>query len=355
LPLAIKALVDTDPRKGQFILTGSSNMFASRHVADSLAGRLRTLTLWPLTAAEIHRAPPSRLIDWALGDAPDPGLLRVPVATRQDVIRLLLEGGFPEIRTLSLRTRQRQYRDNLDLMIDRDVADVMPIRKPDALRRLVDQLAARTANEVSVADLSKALSVRRETVDLYIDVLVRLSVVVRLGAWAAGASNREIKAPKFHLVDSGLLCALRGFRENTFDADADPAALGAVLESYVFNELVRAAPLQDEPAHLFHWRHADGREIDILIEAGRHLIAIEVEASSLINRDSFRHLRWFAREGPGRDRPVTGIVFHLGKEALSFGDRMFALPVAALWSSLNPQFRRNSASTLRSSAGPIQS
>ena len=45
LALAIKRVVDTDRRKGQFVLTGSSNIFTTTDVADSLAGRMRTLKL----------------------------------------------------------------------------------------------------------------------------------------------------------------------------------------------------------------------------------------------------------------------------------------------------------------------
>ena len=47
LALAIKRIVDASNRTGQFVLTGSSNIFSTQHVADSLAGRMLTLTLWP--------------------------------------------------------------------------------------------------------------------------------------------------------------------------------------------------------------------------------------------------------------------------------------------------------------------
>ena len=57
LALAIKRLVDRDRRKGQFILTGSSNIFTTTEVADSLAGRMRTLKLWPLSVAEAVKGP----------------------------------------------------------------------------------------------------------------------------------------------------------------------------------------------------------------------------------------------------------------------------------------------------------
>jgi predicted AAA+ superfamily ATPase len=60
LALAIKRVVDTNRRKGQLVLTGSSNVFTITDVADSLAGRMRTLKLWPLSVAEVKRARVSR-------------------------------------------------------------------------------------------------------------------------------------------------------------------------------------------------------------------------------------------------------------------------------------------------------
>lgn len=69
LALSIKKMVDGNRRKGQFVLTGSSNVFTTMEVADSLAGRMRTLKLWPLSAAEISTVPVNRLMDWAMQEA----------------------------------------------------------------------------------------------------------------------------------------------------------------------------------------------------------------------------------------------------------------------------------------------
>ncbi|MGI9135244.1 MAG: AAA family ATPase, partial [Rhodoferax sp.] len=49
LLLAIKKSVDEDRRPGRFLLTGSANLMALPTVADSLAGRLETLLLLPLS------------------------------------------------------------------------------------------------------------------------------------------------------------------------------------------------------------------------------------------------------------------------------------------------------------------
>ncbi|WP_299870080.1 ATP-binding protein [uncultured Roseobacter sp.] len=335
LALAIKRVVDTNRRKGQFVLTGSSNVFTTTDVADSLAGRMRTLKLWPLSGAEIKSAPVNRLADWAMQKDPQLGQIAdTEPVSRSEYIDLILAGGLPETRALPLRSRQRQYRDYIDAVVERDVADIMQVRKPDALRILIDQMAARSAQEINTSDLAKLTKLQRVTVDQYLDILIRLSMLTKLGAWTSGEGKREIKNPKYHFVDSGIACALRRFTDATFDIDNNPQALGGLLESFVLNELLRALPMQDADYRLYHWRNPDQREVDILIDGGSDLVCIEVKSSASVSSEDFKHLKWFAKDGPGRSRTCTGIVFYLGQEKLTFGDRNFAVPVSALWSAV---------------------
>ncbi|MGO7309860.1 AAA family ATPase, partial [Rhizobium ruizarguesonis] len=64
---------------GQFVLTCSSNIFTSSQVADSLAGRVHTMTMLPLSMAEARRMGPARILDWASAeDGPDPAALPKP-------------------------------------------------------------------------------------------------------------------------------------------------------------------------------------------------------------------------------------------------------------------------------------
>jgi len=331
LSLSIKRIVDANRRKGQFVLTGSSNVFTSAEIADSLAGRMRTLQLWPLSAAEINRSEPQYILDWAIQKEPKLAQLKIPDAlSRSDYINLILMGGYPEIRELSLRPRHRQYRDYLNSVVERDVADILPIRKTDVLRRLIDQMAARSGQEINVAELTKLLGVRRETIAQYIDVLERLSLIVKLGAWTSGEGKREVKNAKYHFADSGLASALRRFNTTTFDIEENPTALGGILESYIFNEFQRSLPLQDEDIRLYHWRSSDKKEIDVLADAGSKLVGIEVKSAATVSNDDFKHLRWFANDGPGKNRMFTGIVFYMGTEKLTFGNRQFALPISSL-------------------------
>ncbi len=334
LALAIKRIVDERRRMGQFILTGSSNVFTNAHVADSLAGRVQTLTMLPLSGAEVQRKGPARILDWA-SRTPEPSLRDLPKpepVSRNGYIQELLAGGYPEIRNLPDRSRQRRYRDYVDTIVERDVADLIKVRKSDAMRRLIDQIAARTANELNVQEMGSIIGVQRPTIETYLDVLTKLSLMSRLPAWTSGEAGRDIRQPKVHLVDTGIVAALRNLTSKSFLADANPAALGGVLETFVHNELLKSLPHQQSHWRLYHWRHQRGREIDILAETNRTIVGFEMKASSNVDLNDFRHLQWFRTDGPGSAWNVIGIVVYLGDRPLTFGSKLFALPLSSFWS-----------------------
>lgn len=338
LPLAIKEVVDRTPRrKGRIILTGSSNVFRTAAVADALPGRISTLTLGPLSLAETRKVPPSRLLDWAVGDDPDLAAIDTPeILSREQCIDIVLRGGFPEPYELELRDGHRLYREYVSAIVERDVADIIRIRKTDKLRRLIDQLAARTAQPINVSNLASRLQLHRQTVEQHVDVLVRLSLLDQLGAWASGEPGREVKAPKFHYIDTGMCSALRSLTPSNFVPGSPGAtALGGLLESFVLGQVRLSLPFQSTEHRLYHWRHRDNREVDIVAETGTNLVAMEVKAASGVSKADFKHLEWF-RTNPANNWRVTGIVFYLGERMLSFGDRLFALPVSSLWSDVSP-------------------
>lgn len=334
ITLALKRIVDEEHRSGQFVLTGSSDIFLAGKAYDSLAGRVLTLTLCPFSSAEIAERAPCRLLDIVseqpldcLGALPKPQ----PFA-RAGVVDLIVRGGFPEIRKLDDTDRMHRYMSYLDSIVERDVAPIAEVRKPDAMRRLIDQLAVRTAEELNIAALCKALGVRKETVTDYIDILSRLGIVHRLGAWTSSGGKREIRASKLHFLDTGCATALRAEDSSSFSLGADPVALGHLLETFFFIELEKSLPFLVKRWLLYHWRQPP-HEVDIVAEApGRLLALFEIKASATVGIDDFRHINWFLAEGPGKSYKGIGFVVYLGTELLSFGANRIALPLSLLWS-----------------------
>lgn len=334
ITLALKRIVDRDRRHGQFVLTGSSDIFTTPKALDTLAGRVSTLTLRPLSTAEIMRAGPCRLLD-VVADESAVAAKHLPAAApfqRPDAIDLLVRGGFPEIRPLDDRDRIARYDSYISSIVERDIAPVAEIRRPDTLRRMINQLANRTAEELNVTSLGGALGARKETVNTYLDVLSRLGIVHRLGAWTASGARKEVRSPKLHFMDIGCATALRGENAASFGLRADPVALGHVLESFVFCELEKSLPFLKRHWNLYHWRYAP-REIDIVAQApGRILALFEMKASTSVDANDFRHLDWFLKEGPGKSYRGAAFVVYLGDQVLSFGPARLALPLSILWS-----------------------
>ena len=334
ITLALKQIVDLNRRPGQFVLTGSSDVFTTPKALDSLAGRVSTLTLRPLSSAEIQRRGPCRLLD-AIRDDPSDLRRALPSPSpfsRADAIELVVRGGFPEIRPLADADRMARYDSYVGSIVERDVAPVADVRRPDALRRLINQLAHRTAEELNVASLCAALGARKETVSGYLDVLSRLGIIHRLGAWTSSGARKEVKSPKLHFMDTGCATALRGEDSASFGLGATPTALGHLLESFVFCELEKSLPFLDRRWTLYHWRSAP-REVDIVAEApGRVLALFEMKASMTVDWADFRHLDWFLKEGPGQAYKGVAFVVYLGDQTLSFGPGRMALPLSAFWS-----------------------
>ncbi len=337
LALPIKMILDSNPSYGQLILTGSSNIFLSAKSTDSLVGRIMPIDLWPLTTSELKKKKPSRLFDWAIQKGKTIRQFANPESlNRKNYVDLILRGGLPAAYNLSLKHRQSLYQTYVKTVIERDLRSVAQIHSLGAFRKLIQQMAVRTGQEVNLEKMRKPLNVSWSTASSYIDIMERLSLVIRLGEWSSRESKRDIKSPKYHFVDTGMVCAIRAFNEDSFSIQSsDISQFGGLLETFVFNELLRVLPYQSAQFHLYHWRSADGKEIDILAKGANQFVGIEIKSSSIVNQEDFRHLNWFAENNFEKSRPFTGIVFYLGDTAFKVTDNCYALPVSSLWSEIS--------------------
>jgi predicted AAA+ superfamily ATPase len=111
----------------------------------------------------------------------------------------------------------------------------------------------------------------------------------------------------------------------------DRGAFGALLETFVFSEVMKQIGWSDECYTLHHYRDKDQDEVDIVIENERGaLIGIEVKASATVLASDFKGIRKLL-DVCGDDLKL-GIVLYDGTRVVPFGDRLFAAPVSCLWS-----------------------
>ena len=328
LLLPIKAAVDQRRRPGRFILTGSANVLALPQVADSLAGRMEVLTLWPLAQSELEGVTPAFVDACFAGRAQH---LVFKIEDRAALVHRVLAGGYPEaVARKTADARARWFDAYQTTLLQRDVRDLAAIEGLAQLPPLLRAVAVRAGSPLNVADLGRTLGMNQMTLKRYLALFEALFLTVPLRPWFENLGKRLAKTPKLYLNDAGLLCWLLGF-----DAEGlrkQPSAFGPVLENFAVMELIKSAPWSRARPAVLHLRAPTGEEVDVVLETRkRELVGVEIKAGSTIGQADFRGLEWM-RSLVG-ERFKCGIVLYGGREPLPFGPRLWALPISALWAN----------------------
>jgi predicted AAA+ superfamily ATPase len=325
LLLAIKKSVDEDRRPGRFLLTGSANLMALPTVADSLAGRMETLSLLPLSQSEIESRP-ANWIDSAFAGR----ILTVDrPALGHDLIERVLRGGYPEaIARPSAKRRVAWARQYLDAIIQRDVRDVAGVGKLDQLPRFLRALAQMAGQMCNYTQLGGQIGLDGKTASRYVGVFEQMYLLKRSDVWARNRLNRVVKTSKLQFVDSGLLAALRDL--GVEEVQQDRTRFGNVLETFVFGELLKHTTTADGDYRLMYYRDADKVEVDIVIEnAAGELVGVEVKAAATVKESDLRGLKKLA--GLAGSQFNMGVLLYDGTETLPLGNGIWAAPLSSLW------------------------
>ncbi len=269
LLLAIKKTVDEDRRPGRFLLTGSANLMTLLAVADSLAGRMETASLLPLS--------------------------------------------------------QSQY---LDAIIQRDIRDLAGVDRLDQLPRLLRAVAHTAGQMCNYAQLAGQIGIDAKTAACYRGLFEQMYLLRWVESWARNRLHRVVKSPKLQFLDSGLLAALLALSPE--EVRDDRTRLGHVLETFVFGELLKHASCAEGDFQILYYRDADKVDVDMVIEdAAGGVVGVEVKAAATVREADLRGLRKLSQLAGDRFR--MGIILYDGTEALPMGAGLWALPLATLW------------------------
>ena len=298
--------VDQRPDPGRFVLTASHHLALSVAVAQSLAGRTAVLQLLPPSLDELRRF-----------DAPPEGLFPT-----------LLAGAYPRIHDRGVPP-DRWLADYVATYVQRDVRQLLAIADLTTFTTFLRLAAGRTAQELNLSSLADDVGVAHNTIRSWISVLEAGYIVFRVPAWHRNRGKRLVKAPKLHWFDSGLVCHLLGIR----DADQlrHHPLRGAIFESWVAAEITKAHLHRARPADLHHLRQSRGLEVDLLVQDGRTLRAVECKSGATVRADAFAPLRRAAsllRDSGDADTVETLLVH--GGAADHTQDGVRVLPWSAL-------------------------
>ncbi|WP_243063326.1 ATP-binding protein [Humibacter sp. RRB41] len=328
LLLAIKASIDRDRRPGRFLLTGSSDMLRMPGAPESLAGRAVTVALDTFSQGELL----NRVDDFVSRVANNTNVLTgfETDFDRQALVDRIVTGGYPEAQSLSTRMRDLWFDAYATRLVTRDSRELTRASDPARLAALLRLIAANQSGELVRARLARDASMPETAASVALDLLQTMFLIGLLRPWTPNLTSREVGRPKAIVMDPGLAARLARLPASALASPLGSPHLGGQVEGFVVSELRKQSRWASRPHELFHFRDRAGLEVDVVAELddGR-VVCIEVKAGATAKSEHFSALASL-RDRLG-DRFVAGIVLNTSQRALPFGDRLWAVPVPALW------------------------
>ncbi len=256
----LQLLVDQERRPGRFVLTGSQQFNLMTGVSQSLAGRVGLARLLPLALAE---RPPEQRRGWSADEA-------------------ILSGGYPGLLNPKLN-RHDWFSAYVATYLERDVRQLVRVQDLSRFQRFLRLCAGRTGQLLNLSALATETGISQSTAGNWLAVLEASDVVFRLPPYFENFGKRLVKSPKLYLVDSGLACWLLGI--HTPELLALHPLRGALFETLIVGEALKARLNQGLAPELYFWRDNHGLEVDLLVAADNTLQPIEVKSGHTLTRD----------------------------------------------------------------------
>jgi uncharacterized protein len=198
------------------------------------------------------------------------------------------------------------------------------------LPRLLALLAAQSGGLLNMAELFRDAVLSQVTIKRYLVLLQATHLYQPLTAWAGNVRKRLIKAPKAYLNDTGLLAYLLGIDQQNLETPG--THVGTALEAFVHQELRKQITWSHTQPALYYYRTAANREVDFVLQRRNgQLVGIEVKAAVKLKADDVKGLADLAATAGKRFR--AGVVLYQGSTVVPFGDRVWAVPLAAMFAA----------------------
>ena len=265
----LQVFTDERNRTGEYVLTGSQNFLLMQKITQSLAGRVALLTLLPFSYFELLEKPP--------------------------IDEFIFKGGYPRLIQKEI-SPDDFFPTYIQTYIERDVRQLIQVQNLSLFQNFLYLMAGRAGQVFNASSIANDLGVNSQTVEAWTSVLEASYILFRLPPYYKNFNKRITKAPKVYFYDTGLLCYLLGIRT---EAEIQlHFAKGAIFENLVILEVMKMHYNQGRRPQLYYWRDSNQNEVDLLMQDGLKLHAIEIKAGKTINGEFFKGLTYFKKIAP---------------------------------------------------------
>lgn len=321
----IKMEVDSTKQRGAFWLTGSQQYHLMKGISETLAGRVAIMNMLGFSSKERHRLklevpaflPTKELILERQSDSRSTGLM--------DIFNDIWRGSLPAIVVDSTVDRDLFYSSYLQTYLQRDVRDLTKLGDEASFLRFIRACAARTGQLLNLSELARDADVSPNTAKSWLSILQTSFQVYLLRPYHSNITKRLVKRPKLYFLETGMCAYLTEWSSpDTLEAGA---MSGAILETYVFAEILKSWWHKGKMPQIYYYRDKYGREIDFLLIHNGLLYSIEVKKAGLPKSE---WLKPFAALEQLKLKIASGAVICLTKDIIPLAKNISAIPVGIL-------------------------
>jgi len=260
----VHRLIET--KKYRFILTGSSPRKLKRKGPNLLAGRGLTLSMHPLSVAELG-----------------------------DDFRLEHSLKYGQLPSVYTEADPKKYLEAyVRTYLEEEIRQEGLTRSLSAFARFLEAASFSQGSVLSISSVARECHVERKVVESYFSILEDLMIGYRIPIFSKKAKRRLVVHPKFYFFDVGVYRTLRPMGP----LDAPEEVDGIVLETLFLQELIALNSAFDFGYKIFYWRTSNGREVDFVLYGPKGLLAFEIKRTSRMTSAMLGGLKSFLEDYP---------------------------------------------------------
>jgi predicted AAA+ superfamily ATPase len=206
--------------------------------------------------------------------------------------KILFDGAFPPIFDRGLEPHP-WHGNYVRTYLERDVRQLIKVQDLTTFQRFLKLCAGRTGQLLNLSSLANDCGITHNTAKAWISVLEASYIVHLLPPHHQNFNKRLVKTPKLYILDTGLAGWLLGIQNS--EQLTTHVQRGALFETWVISELLKARYNAGEYTNLYFWRDRSGHEVDLLIDHGTHLSPLEIKSGQTINKDYFKGLEFWQK------------------------------------------------------------
>lgn len=245
-----------DQIKGiKIIATGSSSFDLSNKIGEPLVGRQKVIKLFPISAIEL---------------ADNYGKMFL----NDQLENLLIYGSYPEIITAKSYSKKKEYLVQIrDSYLCKDILEFEKIKNNRKILDILRLIAFQIGNEVSLEEIGNSLSMSKNTVEKYLDLLEKSFILINVRGFSKNLRKEVTKMSRYYFYDTGIRNAII---EN-FNPLENRNDIGMLWENFIIIERIKKQMYHSIFSNNYFWRTYDQKEIDWVEEREGKLFGYEIK------------------------------------------------------------------------------